>query len=53
MLLSAIIFAACSGGSSSSRKKDTSAATMPATDTTGKLMASVKYTCTMHSENYQ
>lgn len=49
MLLAATILAACSGGGSSSSAKDTATSTT-ATDTTQKMMASVKYTCKMHPE---
>lgn len=43
----ATFFAACSSGSSSSTAKDTSAAS---TDTSKKMIASVKYTCKMHPD---
>ena len=45
----AIVFAACSGGTGKAESKDSGASTM-ATDTAGKMMAAVKYTCKMHPE---
>lgn len=51
MLFFATLFAACGSGSSSATTKDTAATTStPATDTSKSMMASVKYTCTMHPE---
>jgi len=45
----AVVFAACSGGTTKEQMKDTTAA-MPADSSAGKMMAAVKYTCTMHPE---
>ena len=47
-VLTSIVFAACSGGTSNTGSKDSAATT--ATDTAGKMMAAVKYTCKMHPE---
>lgn len=50
-LLVAIVFTACSGGTATEESKDTAAASVPSADTSsGNMMASVKYTCTMHPE---
>lgn len=46
----AIVFAACSGGTGNAGAKDSAASTMSGTDTAGKMMAAVKYTCKMHPE---
>ena len=50
MFLAAIVFAACNNGSSSETTKDTSGTTVTKTDTSESMIASVKYTCTMHPE---
>jgi hypothetical protein len=46
----AIVFAACSGGTGTEKAKDSASSTMMGTDSTGKMMAAVKYTCKMHPE---
>lgn len=50
VLFTGIVFAACSGSSTNEQRKDAASLAMPATDSSGKMMSSVKYTCKMHPQ---